>query len=692
MKYQNLLSKGKIGTMHLENRVVLPPLEVGMANFDGTPSDQLTQYYIERARNGIGLICTGITRVNEFHGATLPRQLSMSSDRHIEPFSIMVEQIHQYNTKIVCQLHHPGRQSLSMMIGFWPMLQGVGRMWPGFWKYFPKCVPAATWFIDNIWGPSVVAPSSISCTQCKQRTRALSISEIQSLSQDFINAACRVQASGADGVELHAAHGYLIQQFLSARTNKRNDDYGGTLVKRMKFLLDLIKGIKQACGKGFPVLVRLSVDEFYREIGEEDQGIVLDEGIQIARAIEEAGADAIDVSSGTYETMNYWLEPTSFEPGWRKNLAKTIKENVNIPIIAANLIRSPQQAEKQILEGFQDFVALGRQLLADPQWLTKSTQDRENEIVRCICCLYCIESLNVNAAQGLPLGCSVNPRLGREDCLNKMNQNGNGRTIAIIGAGPAGLMASTILGQRQFKPVVFEQNDCVGGQLQLANKPPKKDKINWCFQDLLTQAKSAGAEFQFQTTPTIADLKQINPYAVIVASGGLPIIPDIKGIHFSHVCTFVDILNGSIHIKNKKVAIIGSGMSGLETAEKLAEQGNQLLIIEMMDKIAPDVYHQHVSDAILRLKSFSPDYITGFKLVEISVNQISLQNTQTKKIVAHDIDNVVIAVGMKPNNAFHEKLSQHFERVFVIGDAKKVGRIATATYDGLNVGLNLDAQ
>jgi 2,4-dienoyl-CoA reductase-like NADH-dependent reductase (Old Yellow Enzyme family)/thioredoxin reductase len=691
MKYKNLLSKGKIGTMHLENRVVLPPLEVGMANFDGTPSDQLTQYYLERARNGIGLICTGITRVNEFHGATLPRQLAMSSDRHIEPFSKMVNQIHQYNTKIVCQLHHPGRQSLSMMIGFWPMLQGIGRLWPDFWKYFPKCIPAATWFIDNIWGPSVVAPSSVACTQCKQRTRALSISEIQSLAQDFINAACRVQASGADGVELHAAHGYLIQQFLSSRTNKRTDEYGGTLENRMKFLLDLIRSIKQACGKGFPVLVRLAVDEFYREIVEQDQGIVLDEGIQIARAIEKAGADAIDVSSGTYETMNYWLEPTSFEPGWRKNLAKTIKENVSIPIIAANLIRSPQQAETQIQEGYQDFVALGRQLLADPQWLTKSIQDKENEIVRCICCLYCIESLNTNAAQGLPLGCSVNPRLGHEYSLNKLKPNGNGRTIAIIGAGPAGLMASTILGQRHFKPVVFEKNDRVGGQLQLANKPPKKDKINWCFQDLLTQAKSAGAEIRFQTIPTIDDLQQINPYAIIVASGGLPIIPDIKGIQFPHVCTFVDILNGTIQIKNKKVAIIGSGMSGLETAEKLAEYDNQLLIIEMMDQIAPDVYHQHVSDAIFRLKKFSPEYVTGHKLVEICVTHICLQNILTKKIVTHDIDKVVISVGMKANNAIHEELARHFKRVFVIGDAKKVGRIATATSDGFDVGLNLDA-
>ncbi|ETR72920.1 MAG: NADH:flavin oxidoreductase/NADH oxidase [Candidatus Magnetoglobus multicellularis str. Araruama] len=685
MKYKHLLSKGQIGTMSLKNRLVLPPLEVGMANFDGTPSEQLISYYLERAKNDVGLICTGITRVNEIHGATLPRQLSMSSDQHIPPFSRMVEKIHQYDTKIVCQLHHPGRQSLSLMIGFWPWIQAIGRLWPGFWHFFPKFVPSGTWMVDNIWGPSVVAPSPIPCTQCKQRTRGLTVSEIKSLTKDFINAAVRVKASGADGVQLHAAHGYLIQQFLSPRTNKRNDEYGGSLENRMKFLLDMIKGIKQVCGANFPVLVRLAVDEYYWAIGEKDQGIVLAEGIQMAKAIENAGADAIDVTSGTYETMNYWLEPTSFEPGWRKNLASTIKSNVNIPVIAANLIRSPQQAEKQLQEGTQDFAALGRQLLADPQWLTKARDGREHDIIRCICCLYCIESLNENAALGEPLGCSVNPSLGREAFMNQLPGNGNGRIVVIIGAGPAGLMASTILGQRQFKPIVFEQNDCVGGQLQLANKPPKKEKINWCFQDMYTQAKKAGAEFRFQTKPSVSDIKKINPYAILVATGGIPIIPEIKGIDLPHVIPFVDVLSGAMDIKNKTVAIIGSGMSGLETAEKLAENGNQLKIIEMLDQIAPGVYHQNTTDVMSRLNACNPDCVTGHKLIEICNNHIVLQNTHTQKNVIYDVDTVVIAVGMKPNNAMYTELKEHFDKVFLMGDARKVGRIATATSDGFNV-------
>ena len=689
MSYKHLFSKGKIGDLELKNRVVLPPLEVGMANYDGTPSDQLTRYYLERAKNDIGLIITGITRVNEVHGATLPRQLSMSADRHIDPFAKMVDEIHTHGAKLFCQLHHPGRQNLSMMIGFWPVMQVVGRVWPGFWEVFPKLVPGAEWLMHNVWAPSVVAPSPIPCTQCNQKTRALTLSEIKSLIHDFTNAAFRVKLSGADGVELHAAHGYLIQQFLSPRTNKRNDDYGGTPQKRMRFLLELIENIKNACGNDFPVIVRLAVDEFYWAIGEKEQGIVLEDGIRIAQAIEKAGVDAIDVTSATYETMNYWLEPTSFEPGWRKNLSAAIKSNVDVPVIAANLIRSPQQAEEQLAEGYQDFVALGRQLLADPEWMKKIKEDREKEIVRCICCLYCIESLNKNAAIGLPLECTVNPKLGHEKNSNYYRKNGKDRIVAIIGAGPAGLMAAATLGQRNFKPVVFEKNDAVGGQLQLANKPPKKEKINWCFQDLYTQAQKYGTRFHFNTSPSITDLQQLNPYAIIVATGGKPILPQIKGVDHSHVFPFTKILNGSVTIENQKVAIIGSGMIGLETAEKLAEQGNQLIIVEMLDDIGHDVYHQNVTDVLSRLKPSNPTFLTGYKLVEITQEKIILENTHTAKHENHTIDKVVLAVGMSSNNDIQDLLETYFENVYVIGDARKVGRIATATRDGFHVGFGI---
>lgn len=289
----------------------------------------------------------------------------------------------------------------------------------------------------------------------------------------------RCQKAGVDGVELHAAHGYLLQQFLSPNTNRRTDEYGGSFENRARFVVEIIKGIKVACGKDYPVVVRLAVDECYAKIGQPGKGYALDTGVKYAKAFVEAGADAIDVSSAAYDTYNYWLEPTSFECGWRAYMAEAVKKEVTtVPILAANLIRSPEQAESQLEAGIQDFVCLGRPHIADPHWANKVKEGRSNEVKRCINCLYCIESMMANAYRGQHGCCTVNPTLGEEKRFANLPKDGNGRTVAIVGAGPAGLMAAEILGRRGFKPVVFEKENESGGQLNLADKGPHKEKIN----------------------------------------------------------------------------------------------------------------------------------------------------------------------------------------------------------------------
>lgn len=689
MGYEHVLSPGSIGKVVIRNRVVLPPLEVGMACFDGTPSEQLINYYEERARGGLGLIITGITRVNERHGAGLPRQLAMSSDRHIAPFARMVERVHAQGAKLFCQLHHPGRQSNSLMIGSWPISEFVGRVWPGFWKYFFKMAPAGMKFAETGLVPAVVAPSAVACTYSKQRTRALWRWEVKGLIQDFVKAAHRVQLAGGDGVELHAAHGYLIQQFLSPHTNRRTDEYGGSVENRMRFILEIIQGIRGLCGPDFPIAVRLTVDEYYRCIDKPDQGIELAEGVRIAKRLEQAGVDAIDVSSGSYETMNYWLEPISYEQGWRKNLAKAVKDNVKIPVLAANLIRSPEQANAQIAEGCQDFVCLGRPHLADPAWTNKVSAGCVSDIKRCICCLWCFESFLNNATHGEPLECAVNPRLGREHETAVPQKNGAGRVIAIIGAGPAGLSAAEILGLRGFKPIVFEKNAEVGGQLQLANKPPKKEKINWCFTDLYHAAVKNGAEIRFNSAPTLSDMQALDPYAIIVATGGSAIRPPIDGADQSHVYTVTEILDGSVKLTRERVAVIGSGMTGLETAEKLCEDGNRVLVVEMMDRIGPGAHSQHLDDVLPRLKEYHTQFISSHKLVKITAGGIILEDTKTGQRMEHAVDHVVLSVGVRSNDKIAKELRPHYVRLYTIGDARKIGRIAHATREGFDVAWNL---
>ncbi len=551
---------------------------------------------------------------------------------------------------------------------------------------FPAVV---AWMIKSLRWPAVVAPSKVPSRLYNQRTRALRRWEVRSLEQDFVRAARRVQLAGGDGVELHGTHGYIVQQFLSPQSNLRKDEYGGSLDNRMRFLLDIINGIRRECGKDFPIIVRISVDEFCCCIGEPGQGIELEEGVEIARRLERAGINAIDVSSASYETMNWWVEPMSFEDGWRKYLARAVKEAVSIPVIAANLIRSPEQAEAQIADGTQDFVALGRPFLADPAWTAKAMEDKADETIRCISCLRCIESLFTNGAIGLPLECAVNPRLGRERETAEPRMNGEERIVAVIGAGPAGLAAAEVLASRGFKAVVFERSQSAGGLLKLAGVPPKKDKIDWCIKDMESAARRRGVEIRFDTEATIAALEAINPYAVIAATGGQPIIPDIPGVQNKNVFTVNEILEGEIKLKGKTVAVIGSGLTGLETAEKLAEDGNHLLVVEMLEEIGPGAYHQNLDDVLGRLKENRPEFITSHKLVEIREGEIVLEDMKSSRRVTRQVDAVVLAVGVKSDDVLAREMKKRFPRVLVIGDARQPGRIHNAVRDGFDTAWNL---
>lgn len=681
-QYTKLFSEGKIGNVTLKNRIVMSPMVLGTGGLDGTPGEQMMQYYEERARGGVGLIITEATRVDEKHGPLAPRQLAMSKDRHIEPFARMVKRVHRHGTKIFCQLHHPGRQNLSLLVATWRMSEAIGRHWHGYWNIFFQVAQHAELVEKTGILPPVAAPSPVPCRLQKQKTRALKTEEIKELVIEFGAAARRVQLAGADGVELHGAHGYLIQEFLSPYTNRRTDEYGGSFENRMRFITEIIAEIRRQCGKDFPIIARISVDEFYREIGDpDDEGITLDEGIRIAKRLEECGIDAIDVSSASYETMNYWLEPTSFQTGWRSYLAKAVKENVSIPVLAANLIRSPEQAEQQLEEGIQDFISLGRPLLADPDWANKAKSGHPEDIRRCICCLWCFESMLNGAVRNKPGQCAVNPRTCREVGIPKEpKKDGDGRIVAIVGAGPAGLTAAEMLGKRGFQPIVFEKMPFTGGQLQLADKPPRKEKIDWCFEDLEHAARKAGAEIRLNTKADAASLKELQPYAVIVATGGDAVHPSIPGADQPHVCTVTEILNGSVKLEGKAVAVIGSGMTGLETADLLAEQGNQVTIVEMADEIAPGTYHQHTDDILPRLQSLGVEILTGWKLACIGQKDITLEPSCGGAQIQKPAQQVVMSVGVRSNNGLYEEIKNQFERVFLIGDAKKIGRIAQATH------------
>ena len=690
MSYDMLFSPMKIGNVEIKNRIVMAPMCMGFGQYNGCATETMMDYYEERAKGGVGLIFTEITRINDITGASSFGQLGMSHDYQIPALREMADRIHKHNCKIMVELHHPGRQNLGLMIGTVPICNiGSKLMGNLYTKILTQAViPQGKKLQDKHIVPRTVAPSK--CERSKMSdsvNRELSVNEIKRIICQFIEGAVRVKKAGCDGVELHAAHGYLIQQFLSPNTNKRTDQYGGSLENRMRFLLEIIDGIRSNCGKDFPIVVRLTVDEMYSEIGQNGKGYNLEEGIKMAKILSDKGIDAIDVASAAYDTFNYWLEPTTFTPGWRKYLASEVKKVVDIPVIAANLIRSPKQAEMQLEEGTQDFISLGRPLIADPHWPNKVKSGNENLIKRCVCCLYCFESMMKGAYKYTHGNCSVNPFVGRENV--SLKQNGNGRKVLIIGAGCAGLTAAELLSKRGFDVTVLEKESKQGGQLNLASKPPHKEKINWVCEDLLSNAINSGAKVLFDIKADKNIIASYSPEIVITATGGNAIHP--KSFNGDNVVTVTQILNGSIDISNKNVAVIGSGMTGLETSELLVSKGNKVTVVEMADKIAPGAWFQQLDDALPVLEKAGTEFLTSHKLLSVSSSGIELENLKEKKAVAIKVDLVVLSLGVRSDNSLYNDIKNSDSyKVYNIGDSNKIGRIANATESAYQLVMNIE--
>ncbi|MDR0884431.1 MAG: NAD(P)/FAD-dependent oxidoreductase [Oscillospiraceae bacterium] len=684
--FPRLFSPGQIGTCETKNRIVMAPMVMGTGTPGGGPGEQMCAYYEARARGGAGLIITECVRVDDHTGPLAPCQISLTHDRHIAPLKAMIDRVHAHGSKIFCQLHHPGRQNYGILVGTMRLSLLSGRIFPPYWKLFFKVAQLAPLMEKTGLLPAVAGASDIPCAHQKQNTRALRVREIQNIVAAFGDAALRAQKAGADGVELHGAHGYLIQQFLSPYTNNRTDAYGGSRENRLRFLREIFADIQHKCGKDFPIVVRLTVDEFYPD----GKGIVLDEGVALAKAIEQLGAAAIDVSSASYERMNYWLEPTTFAVGWRKHLAAAVKAAVRIPVIAANLIRSPEQAEAQLAEGTQDFISLGRPWLADPDWAEKIRTGRAHEVTRCINCLWCFQSMLDGAWTGKPGQCALNPLCGQEYKQVPLTPRASSR-ITVIGAGVSGLTAARVLAERGFAVTVLEQKDAPGGQVNLADKPPHKERLHWCIDDLLTKCAALGVTIRYNTAATAETVRALAPQAIFLATGAHDFVPPIAGADGENVLFPVDVLDGKRDWTGKRVLVAGSGLTGLETAEYLADKGASVAIIEMADTVAPGAYHQHIDDALLHLDAAGVAIHTGEKLLRIAADGAVTENQQTGQETQHPADAVVLSLGIRAENALADTL-RPICPVIPVGDAEKPGNIATGVHSAYRAATKYAAE
>ena len=692
MSYEMLLSPMNIGTMTVKNRTIMSAAEVSLGQANGKPTEKLMAYYEERAKGGVGLIIPGITRVNDDCAASTYTQLAMSHDYHIEPMREFAERIHKHGAKLGIQLHHPGRQGYSSSIHSLPMVIPIVDRFPKVLDSIYKCTP----ILDKLEKKALLWPVQAPykgelANHGAMRIRQMSRREVKHLINDFINAAVRCKKAGVDLVELHGGHGYIIQQFLSPNTNKREDEYGGSFENRMRFITEIIDGIRAECGRDYPLMVRLTADEMYEKIGMPGKGYTIETGKRIAKRLEELGVDAINVTSACYDAYSYWLEPTSFEPGWRKYLAKEIKSVVSIPVAGASVIRTPEQAEQQLQEGCQDFVASARTFICDPHWVKKAEEGRSNEIRRCIGCLNCIRSFMTNAWVGKAGECALNMSMGREEEFFNMPQDGEGRHIVVIGAGPAGLTAAHTLLHRGFKVTVIEKDEKPGGQVITASTCHLKGKLYWAIEDLMTNVAKLGGEVKLGCDMTAEQIAEMKPYAVVVATGGTPIRPkSIPGIDLDTVVLAPEIIMGEKKIENKKVVVVGSGITGLEVTEFLNDAGCEVTVIEMAPEVAPGAWFQLVDDEMERIKPFGTKIMTGTKLVGIEAGKVLVEDVKTGAKSALEADNVVLSLGVRPVNDMVTKLvGCGIHKVVTVGDAKKSGTIADATHSAYDTVMKI---
>jgi 2,4-dienoyl-CoA reductase-like NADH-dependent reductase (Old Yellow Enzyme family)/thioredoxin reductase len=652
--YNLLFTEKKIGTLTVPNRIVMTAMGNHMALPDGEVSDVDVAFYGARAAGGVGLVITECLPVDFAHGKGNLRQMSAHDDKLIPGLKRVADAVHAGGGVIAGQIYHPGRQGE-------PEINGVETM---------------------------AAPSHIEGTP----THAMTKEEIDTVVAQFAAAAIRLKKAGFDAVEVHGAHGYLITEFMSPYTNKRTDEYGGSLENRMRFGKEVMEAVRAAVGPDYPILVRISVDEQLWYSGKPGQGIVLEEGIQMAKLFEEYGADAIDVSCGIYETMNTAWEPVSFDEGWKIDAPAAVRAAVSVPVIGVSVIRNPDYAEQILEEGKVDFIASARQFYADPEWGNKAKEGRLDEIRRCISCLHCMETLGGADKIGVTAACAINYQGGREDAYgdSALKKDGAGKTAVVIGAGPSGLEASIVLGKRGFKTILFEKTDKAGGQLIYASTPPKKDKMLWLLEYQLTLAEKYDVEIVYNTEPTLEQLKQLNPYAIIIAQGSHPIRPrSIEGLDGPNVYTPPQILSGEVTLSNKNIGVIGSGMTGIETAEFLADGGNKVTLFEMVDTIGPGLFFQNLIDIMSRLRPHEPAMYTKHKLVKLSGNTAVFEDIEGGTEKEFEFDDFVLSLGVASNDSLVEEIKATFDKVFVVGDALAGGKLEPAISTGYKTAFEL---
>jgi 2,4-dienoyl-CoA reductase-like NADH-dependent reductase (Old Yellow Enzyme family)/thioredoxin reductase len=628
-----LLRPYRLGPLALRNRVVMAPMETNLAGPGGEVTPELAAYYVERGAGGAGMVIVEFTCVDRTDGLACTPQLSLDSDALVAGHARLAAAIRATGAKACLQLHHAGRQTSARTIGRQP-----------------------------------IGPSAFESPLFRVGPRAMDAADIERVVAAFAAAAARAREAGYDAVELHGAHGYLLGQFLSPWTNRRDDAWGGDFERRLAFPAAVIRAVKERIG-AMPLLYRLSAAEMV------DGGLEIEDSVRIAPRLAEAGADALHVSAGVAERLDVFVEPVDVPEGWRLPLARRIREAVRVPVIAVGVIRSLATASGAVERGDADLVALGRALLADPAWPAKVAAGEERRVRPCMSCNWCIDRL----ARHLPLGCAVNPRVGRELEPPPAPRPGRGSAV-VVGGGPAGVVAALLLSRSGFATTLYERRARVGGGLVASAAAPGKEKMLRYRDHLEEELRQGDVAVRTGRAPAVEELAARRPDLVVLATGARTSALDVPGAALPHVAQAYDVVNGDLAVGPGPVVVLGGGETGCEVAELAASRGAAVVLVsrspaERLARSAEATYRRHLVAKVRaspRIRLVAPATV-----LEIDADGVRLRGADGREW-REPARQVLAALGREAGSPLADGLRRRAIPVAVVGDADRIGRIGDA--------------
>ena len=635
---EHLFTSYRLKHLVFKNRIVMPPLASFLLENNGRISDQTIEHYRRRAAGGPAMVIMEACSVSD-DGVVSSHQARISHDSFLDGFSKIAQAIKSEGSIPAIQIHHGGRQIPPRVIKKKPL-----------------------------------APSPLPCPAIRAEVEPMTVGQIQDMVQNFVIAADRARKAGFELIEIHGAHGYLINQFLSRFSNIREDEYGGDIHGRARFAREVVEGVRGCLGEDFPLSFKISAQEFV------PNGLTVEESVEILRIMIEAGIDAIQVSAGNDATPEWISQPMFMEKACLVDSAARIKQALGIPVMTVGRINSPFIADDIIAKGKADLVCIGRGLLADPDMPLKAQAGRFDEIRRCIACNTCMESI-------FKLGrieCLVNPTLGKEKEM-AIVPAARPRRIMVVGGGPAGMNAAWVASKRGHQVDLFEARSELGGKLIPGSRPGYKNELKSLIRFQRNQINNNGVKCHLGREVTPAVVREYEPDVVIIATGAQPLIPDVEGIDQDIVVTFEEVLTTD-QCPAQKTIVIGGGHTGCEIALHLAERGGRVTIVEMMPQIGKLLEAMTRKVMLAKLRENKVDLLPEHRLIRVSDDGVWVESTADGNERFLPAEKVVIAMGAQPNTRLYDQIKDAGLEIHQIGDCLEPRNAKAAIHEAARIG------